>query len=502
MGNFLRSLAVVVCLLALGAVAASASGEVWRTPEKFPPAEGPSTVTVAPKGKTAKKAQTAELIVTAKDGADKPVAGLDVTVLALFNKEHSLQKAATDAQGQLKLQGSGVTGLAFGFAWDGGAKTIKVRLEPGKNGAWVVAEAPYKRIIDGKDDGSCKNLFALTKEGATGPYRLAFHVPAALIECEEVAYGTERKVGELVKLNAIGMRDVNVGDKNAFTASDEQKMGLEASTQFDSQFEKIDDPQIVGYVQKVMEKVVAASDVPTMPIKLRVVHTNDVNAFVTAGGNVYVFTGLIAMAQNESQLAGVLAHEGSHAVARHVTEGATRNQKAQTGTAIGGQALGMLGALVGANEGTQALIQQGAGQAAGLVLLRYDRRSETEADLLGTQYLWKAGWDPEAIARFFELLEKSSGGGGGGTPQWMSTHPSHEKRVQNGILWARAFLPPKDKYLVDTAEFQAVRERVRKLPPPKPRPQAAGQQKSLVQLMEETPTWKTIVPAASTSKPK
>jgi Zn-dependent protease with chaperone function len=495
----------LVCLALLSACAVSAvfaSGEVWRQQEKFPPAEGPSTVTVAAKGKTAKKAQTAELIVTAKDGADRPVPGLDVTVLALFNKEHSLQKAATDAQGQLKLQGSGVTGLAFGFSWDGGAKTIKVRLEPGKNGAWAVAEAPYKRILDGKDDGSCKNLFALTRDGATGPYRLAFHVPAALVECEQLAYGTERKVGELVKLEAIGKRDVNTGDKNAFTAADEAKMGLEASTQFDSQFEKIDDPQIVGYVQKVMEKVVAASDVPTMPIHLRVVHTNDVNAFVTAGGNVYVFTGLIAMAQNESQLAGVLAHEGSHAVARHVTEGATRGQKAQTGAAVGSQALGALGALLGANEGTQALIQQGAGQAAGLVLLRYDRRSETEADLLGTQYLWKAGWDPEGIARFFELLEKQTAGAGGGPPQWMSTHPSHEKRVENGILWARAFLPPKERYLVDTAEFQAVRERVRKLPPPKPRPKAEGQQKSLVQLMEETPTWKTIAPAASTSKPK
>ncbi len=483
----------VLGLLVLGAFAVLASGEVWRERETFPPAAGPSTIAIAPSGKPSKKAHSAEVVVTAKDGSGRPVAGLAVTVLGLFHKAHKIEKAATDAQGQIKIQGTGVTGLALGFTWDGGAKTIKARFEPGDKG-WRLAEAPYKRILDGQDDGSCKNLFVLTRDGATGPYRLAFHVPASLIECEQLAYGTERKVAELVRLEGIGARDVNAGDKNSFSASDEQKIGLEASTQFDGQFQKIDDPQIVGYVQRVMEKVVAASDAPKMPIHLRVVHTNDVNAFVTAGGHVYVFTGLIAMAQNESQLAGVLAHEGSHAIARHVTEGATRGQKAQTGAALGSAALA---ALLGADEGSQQLIDQGVGQAAGLLTLRYDRRSETEADLLGTQYLWKAGWDPEAIARFFELLEKQSGGSGGGTPQWMSTHPSHEKRVQNGILWSRAFLPPRDKYLLDTAEFQAVRARVRKLPPPKSTAQTAGQTKSLVQLMEETPTWRTVVPAAA-----
>jgi predicted Zn-dependent protease len=199
------------------------------------------------------------------------------------------------------------------------------------------------------------------------------------------------------------------------------------------------------------------------------------------------------MAQNESQLAGVLAHEGSHAVARHVTEGATRNYKAMTGAALGSAALG---ALLGAQGEKQALIDQGAATAAGVVTLRYDRRAETEADLLGAQYLWKAGWDPEAIARFFELMEKP--GASGGSPQWLSTHPSHEKRIENGILWARAFLPPRERYLVDTPAFQAVKAKVTKLPPPK-KPAAAEGQKSLHQLMADTPTWKGVVaPPAET----
>jgi predicted Zn-dependent protease len=280
-----------------------------------------------------------------------------------------------------------------------------------------------------------------------------------------------------------------------FSEDDERKMGLEASSQFDKQLQQIDDPEIVGYVRSVLEKIVAASDSPKMPIHLRVVHTDDVNAFVTAGGHVYVFTGLIKMAQNESQLAGVLAHEGSHAVARQVTEGATRSQKALLGATLGSAALG---ALLGTDGTKQALIEQGAAGAAGIVTLRYDRRSETEADLLGAQYLWLAGWDPEAIARFFELMEQAGGGAGG--PQWLSTHPPHEKRIENGILWTRAFLPAKERYLVDTPAFQAAKANVLKLPAPKKSKggdAAAGQAKGLHQLMLETPTFQGIVQPAS-----
>ncbi len=486
----LRRIGAAGLLAVAGALGVHATGEVWRKPETFPPAVGPASLTLAPKSKPVKKKKGVaplEIEVVVRDGTGRPMPGLGVTVVGLFGKKgESKQLAATDAEGHIRVSGSALTDLLLGFAWDGGAKTIKARLEA-SDGPWRLGAVQYKRIVDGKNEGSCKNLFTLAPGSASGRYRLDFRVPASLLECEQIVYGAERKIGEIARVDSIGNRDVNLGDKNSFTAEDERKMGLEASTQFDQQFQKIDDPAIVGYVQRLMEKVVAASDAPRMPIHLRVVHTNDVNAFVTAGGHVYVFTGLIAAAQNESQLAGVLAHEGSHAIARHVTEGATRGSKAQTGAALGSA---VLGALLGADEGSQQLIDQGVGTATGLVTLRYDRRSETEADLLGAQYLWKAGWDPEAIARFFQLLEQSASGGG--TPQWMSTHPSHEKRVQNGILWTRAFLPQRERYLVDTAEFQAVQAKVRKLPPPKPRVAPEGQ-KSLQQLMAETPTWKGIV---------
>ena len=478
---------LAVSVVGLGRV--KASGEVWRYQEPDPPATGSPEVTL-PKTPDAKKGQPVPSIdvnVRNKDGG--PVAGLAVAVNAVSGKKTiAPQKGATDADGSFRIRSGGVeaTRVTVSFAWDGGAKTIRAKLEPKGKDQWEVVEAPYRRIADGKDDGSCKNLFTL-KSAASKSYVLEFRQPVTLLGCREISYGSEKKVGEIGNVAGIGQRNVNLGDKNSFSPSDEVKMGLEASTQFDQQFEQIRDPVIVGYVQGLLEKIVAASDSPKMPIHLRVVHTDDVNAFVTAGGHVYVFTGLLKAAQNESQVAGVLAHEGSHAIARHVTEGATRNSKAQTGAQVGAAALG---ALLGLKEDTQALAAQGASATANVVTLHFDRKSETEADLLGEQYLWKAGWDPEAIARFFEILQKNSSGGGG--PSWLSTHPTHEKRVENGILWARAYLPPRDRYLVDTAEFQDVKKRVAALPAPKKRPSTEGQ-KSLQQLMSETPTWKGIL---------
>ena len=450
----IRFLAAV--LLALPAYGA---GEVWRYPEKDVPSTAPTTVDVAPPG--GKSAVSVEVVV--RDNAGAPVVGQSVFAVAVRGKKAGPRlEGATGPDGKLVLRGidRDVDSLRLVFSWDGGAKTIRPRLDA-KRGKWSLEAAPYKRIGDGKDDGSCKNLFALKPLGPQS-YTLEFRRAPSLVWCEQIPYGGEKKSREYARIDAIGGRSVNRGDKNMFSAADETKIGLEASSDFDKQFEQVSDPMIVGYVTALAQKVAAASDDPKMTLNVRVVNTKDVNAFVTAGGHVYVFTGLLLAAQNESQVAGVLAHEISHAIARHVTEGATRNQMAQTGAQLGSA---VLGSVLGLGDETQGLVNQAASTSAQLVTLKYDRGSESEADLLGTQYLWKAGWDPEGIARFFEQLQKR--GKSSSVPGWLSTHPPHEKRVENGILWARAFLPPKDRYLVDTAEFEAVKAKVAKLPPPK-----------------------------------
>jgi predicted Zn-dependent protease len=125
---------------------------------------------------------------------------------------------------------------------------------------------------------------------------------------------------------------------------------------------------------------------------------------------------------------------------------------------------------------------------AGIVGMKYSRRAESEADLLGAQYLWNAGWDPEGIARFFQVLEQKHGSS---VPGWLSTHPTHERRIQDGIHWARAFLPPRERFLLSTAEFQKVKERVAALPPPRKRPTTNG--RDLHQLMGETSAFRGVI---------
>jgi Zn-dependent protease with chaperone function len=454
---------VAVMAVFTAALPAYASGEVWRYPEKDTPVKGPALVEIGKPGRAA----APKIDVVVRDGDGKPVAGFAVSVSPTFGKKESAPiGAATGPDGVVVVKGidtSGLRALRVALTWGGGPKTIRARLEP-KGGVWNLVAAPYRRVDDGKDAGSCRNLFTLKPAGA-GSYALIFKRPPSLAWCEKVVYGSDKHAGEFTRLDAIGARNVNKGDRNMFSPDDEVKMGLEASTQYDQKLPPVNDPEIVSYVTRLAETVVAASDQPKTELHVRVVNTEDVNAFVTAGGHVYVFTGLIKTTQNESQLAGVMAHEISHAIARHVTEGATRNTMAQTGAQLGSA---ILGSLLGLGNDAQDLVTQGATTSAGLITLKYDRGSEAEADLLGAQYLWKAGWDPEAIARFFELFQKM--GKTASVPQWLSTHPSDAKRVQNGIAWARAFLPPKDRYLVDTAEFQAVKAKVAKLPPSKAAP--------------------------------
>jgi predicted Zn-dependent protease len=136
------------------------------------------------------------------------------------------------------------------------------------------------------------------------------------------------------------------------------------------------------------------------------------------------------------------------------------------------------------DDDEQQALMMGSLVSAGLVGMKYSRRAESEADLLGMQYMWKAGWDPEGIAEFFRVLEAESGPSG---PGWLSTHPTHETRVRNGVHWSRTFLPERERYLVSSDEFEAIQEYVRALPPP--RKDGAAQGKGLMELVEESPSY-------------
>jgi hypothetical protein len=503
----------ICCIIAVGAVFGTAAeawalGEVWRYPQEWMPVEGAHEMAL-PAGQVEDKAgrlsrrarrkgidAVPEVLVEILDGEGRPVPGIGVDVGARFGRKSSdtvRMAGATGPEGTFRLlpdPAAGLTKLAFDLRRSGGYVVVSAYLEPARDGGLWLAEAPYKDLEEMGDAGSCMNLFRLEYMSPTSgegrAYRLSFQVPDTLLECEEVAYGLDRKSAAYASLNDVGRRDLNDGDKNFFSPGDEQKMGLEASKELDSQLEIIHDAEITGYIQRMVEEIVAASDDPSMPINLRVVHTDDVNAFVTMGGHVYVFTGLIKAAENESQVAGVLAHEVSHAIARHVTEGATRSMKLQYGTLLGALAVG---AATDMDDKEQEALMMGSLATAGLVGMKYDRRAETEADLLGAQYLWRAGWDPEGIARFFEVLERDSEGAS--PPGWLSTHPTHDRRIQSGIYWARAYLPSKSRYLVNTPTFDEVKARIEALPPPKKPSPLEG--KGFMDVLGATPSYQRVV---------
>ena len=229
-------------------------------------------------------------------------------------------------------------------------------------------------------------------------------------------------------------------------------LGNQLAAEFEQTARLIDDPVVSEYVDRVGQNLVKHSDAK-VPFHIKVVDTDEVNAFAFPGGFFYVNKGLILAADNEAELAGVMAHEMSHVIARHATR---RMSKAQYLQLFSIPALFVGGYLA------QMAIQNGMGLGLNLGLMGITRESEKEADQLGIQYLWNTGYDPNAFVSFFEKLleqEKSKPGRFG---SWFRTHPSTEDRI-TAALDEQRYLPEKDNYMIDTSEFDRVRARLQSI---------------------------------------
>ena len=492
--------------LVLASSALRAEGEVYRRASAYDPFQGPSVLALAQDevkqvvAKLTKKSlkEGAKglpgFVFEVRDASGSPVAGIGVEVKVQAgakdkDRHNFLLTGATGGDGRVYLRPADLGGLRFvraGFRWEGGSRAVNAYLDPAGKGSWKMGKAPYLNPIEQQEDGECGNLLAFGKDASDpAAYRLTLTLPKSLLACREVAYGVERKASTFASLDSIGRRNLNGGDKNFFGAPYESQMGMEVEKAVREEFQVIEAPEIEGYLDGMLEKIVAASDAPGMKVNLNLIHTKDVNAFATAGGNVYIFTGLITAAENESQLAGVMAHELEHVLSRHVTEGMTRQIKSQATVMLSTIALSSAADL--SDGQTRALLTTGL-LGAGLLGMKYDRRAETEADLVGMQYMWKAGYDPEGIPEFFRLLEEKYGSSG---PGWLSDHPTHERRVKNGIFWSRAFLPESDRFLVNTTGFQRIQELTKALPPPTKDAKEAG--KGITQLLAKSPSYQKFV---------
>jgi predicted Zn-dependent protease len=181
-----------------------------------------------------------------------------------------------------------------------------------------------------------------------------------------------------------------------------------------------------------------------------VVDTDEVNAFAFPGGYFYVNKGLLLAADNEAELAGVMAHEISHIIARHATSRMSKAQYLQ---------LASIPALFVGGYWAQMGIQNALGLGLNLELMGVTRESEREADQLGIQYLWNAGYDPNAFVSFFEKMQQDEKSKPGRLAGWFRTHPSTDDRIVASLDEQR-YLPEKDNYIINTSEFDRVKARL------------------------------------------
>lgn len=283
------------------------------------------------------------------------------------------------------------------------------------------------------------------------PIALALCVPA-LSAAEPT---TKRKPkNALEDINRVGNRNVT-GILNLFSLRQEIELGRKFSKEINSRIRTIDDPVIWEYVNRLGQNLGRNSDVK-VPLEIRVVHDETVNAFALPGGFFYINSGLIRFARDEAELAGVMAHEIAHIAGRHGTRQVSRAQL----TSVTAQAL--LEGFGGYNWGTMVAVNA-AKLALPLTFLKFSRTFETKADFLGMQYLYKTGYDPLAMVGFFERLSALEKRRKGSISAAFSSHPLSGKRVALLQKAIDELLPDQPAYALSGSEFAAIKARISEL---------------------------------------
>jgi predicted Zn-dependent protease len=254
-------------------------------------------------------------------------------------------------------------------------------------------------------------------------------------------------------VEAIGNRKVGKG-ANFYSLEKEIALGKQLAQEVERSSKLIDDPVVTEYINRVGQNLVRNSDA-RVPFTIKVIDSDEVNAFALPGGFFYVNSGLILRAQEESELAGVMAHEISHVTARHGTRNATKGQILQLVTIP----LVLLGPAGLAGYG----LYEGLNVALPLTFLKFSRDAEREADFLGLQYMYKAGYDPNSYITFFERIQADEKRRPGTIPKVFSTHPPTPERIENAQKEIARILPAKQEYIVTTSEFDSVKARLRSI---------------------------------------
>jgi predicted Zn-dependent protease len=258
----------------------------------------------------------------------------------------------------------------------------------------------------------------------------------------------EKKKNKKKDPDEIGNRDVDKGP-NFYSLEKEIALGKQLAQDVERQSKIIDDPIVSEYVNRVGQNIVRNSDAK-VPFTIKVVEDESVNAFALPGGFFFVNTGLILKADNEAELAGVMAHEIAHVAARHGTRQATKAELANYMTIP----LIFMGGWAGYG------IQQAAGFLVPMSLLKFSRSYESEADMLGLQYMYKTGYDPASFVDFFEKIEALEKKKHGAVAELFSSHPMTDDRIQAAQKNIQDNLEARPEYVVNTSEFNEVKARL------------------------------------------
>jgi predicted Zn-dependent protease len=261
------------------------------------------------------------------------------------------------------------------------------------------------------------------------------------------------KPGSEKDVNSIGNRGVGKG-VNLYSLQREIALGKQAAMEVEKTSKLINDPVVTEYVNRVGQNLVRNSDAK-VPFTIKVIDSDEINAFALPGGFFYVNSGLILRADEEAELAGVMGHEIAHVAARHGTKTATKGELMQLAT---------IPVMILAPYGMAGYgIYEGLNLAIPMSYLKFTRDAEKEADYLGLQYMYKAGYDPNAFVSFFEKIEAEERRHPGSIPKIFSTHPPTPDRVQKAQEEISTILPARDEYIVTTSEFDLVKARLRRI---------------------------------------
>ncbi len=255
----------------------------------------------------------------------------------------------------------------------------------------------------------------------------------------------------------IGKRKINSGTDKLFgwlggSQSKEVALGRQLAIEVEQQAKLVEDPIVTEYINRVGQNVVLHSDAK-IPFTIKVIDSDEVNAFALPGGFFFVNKGLILAADNEAELAGVMAHEIAHVAARHAMENNGKMQAIQ---------YGLLGTIIFGGGIASTIAQNAGGFAQLMSFLQFSRGAESEADVLGVQYLYASGYDPTGMSTMFEKLNSKNKKKPGTLSKIFATHPqSIDRRDATLALVAR--FPEKEEYIISTSEFQRVKAHLLKI---------------------------------------